>query len=150
MKFYLITGRNNGIPVEPFVANENTLSSALVEHAGMRRYCQEITEAKADEICEEELAVLGHKETAKSVGLLGFIEKEIYRHSLTGEDCDDYVVKVLEKVRAKAEEQMAMQKEFFNLCSIVETDTGAEVVFWKDENYEYAKALLKKIKEAGK
>ena len=57
---------------------------------------------------------------------------------LTYDEIDE-IIKALE--RAKKVE------EFISLCYVETTDTGHEVVFWRDENYEYAKQLLKMLKE---
>lgn len=46
----------------------------------------------------------------------------------------------------KALERAKMVEEFISLCYVETTDTGHEVVFWRDENYEYAKQLLKMLK----
>ena len=58
-------------------------------------------------------------------------------YMLSEEECE-FVKKALE--RAKKVE------EFISLCYVETTDTGHEVVFWRDENYEYAKQLLKMLK----
>ena len=46
----------------------------------------------------------------------------------------------------KALERAKKVEEFISLCYVETTDTGHEVVFWRDENYEYAKQLLKILK----
>jgi len=51
------------------------------------------------------------------------------------------------KEQEKKEERAKKVEEFISLCSVETTDTGHEVVFWRDENYEYAKQLLKVLKE---
>lgn len=50
------------------------------------------------------------------------------------------------KKTIKAIERAKIVEEFISLCYIETTDTGHEVVFWRDENYEYAKQLLKILK----
>ena len=47
----------------------------------------------------------------------------------------------------QALERAKKVEEFISLCYVETTDTGHEVVFWRDENYEYAKQLLKILKE---
>lgn len=50
------------------------------------------------------------------------------------------------KKTVEALERAKKVEEFISLCYVETTDTGHEVVFWRDENYEYAKQLLKTLK----
>lgn len=82
------------------------------------------------------------------------LEVENDADTLAKLDSLEKIIERKEKIHADATEELnelklkqAVQKEFFDLTTIEITDTNDEVVFWKDENYEYAKALLKDIKE---
>lgn len=71
----------------------------------------------------------------------------IYDEALKeAQDFGAFVGLKLEKV-IKALERAKKVEEFISLCYVETTDTGHEVVFWRDENYEYAKQLLKMLKE---
>lgn len=52
-----------------------------------------------------------------------------------------------EQPKNEKEQRYKMFEEFLDLTEIVETDTNIEVVFWKDKDYEYAKAIIKQLKE---
>ena len=67
------------------------------------------------------------------------IEEATWHGEIEGPQTVRIIIKALE--RAKKVE------EFISLCYVETTDTGHEVVFWRDENYEYAKELLKILKE---
>lgn len=56
MKYYKITGLNEGVPITPFAITQEQLDAALVERGDSCRYYEEITKDEYDQLIKEELA----------------------------------------------------------------------------------------------
>lgn len=65
MKYYKITGLNEGVPITPFAVTQEQLDAALVEHGDSCRYYEEITKDEYDQLIEKELAEMVAKELAE-------------------------------------------------------------------------------------
>ena len=50
MKYYRITGMNEGVLIKPFAVSEDSLDDAIAEHGDMCRCYEEITRSEYDEI----------------------------------------------------------------------------------------------------
>lgn len=56
MKYYKITGLNEGVPITPFAVTQEQLDAALVERGDSCRYYEEITKDEYDQLIAKELA----------------------------------------------------------------------------------------------
>lgn len=56
MKYYKITGLNEGVPITPFAVTQEHLDAVLVERGDSCRYYEEITKDEYDSMIAKELA----------------------------------------------------------------------------------------------